>query len=64
MVILENPKIVLPTDTIALAMILEKYATDWKSTLEFLADFCETTGIPLDVEGIENCMQEIYLENE
>ena len=62
MVILENQKIVLPTDTVAMAMILEKYASDWVEVLAFFEDYCDTNNIPLDVAGIEAEMQKIYGE--
>lgn len=62
MVILDNQKIVLPSNPKELAVLLDKCANDWKAVLSFLYEVSLMDGNMLDVNKVSYEMKKLYEE--
>ncbi len=61
--ILENVNLIdLPTDPISVASLLDKYATDWEATLDFLCNFSKAKGIEIQRKEVIEILSEKYKE--
>lgn len=61
--ILENVNLIdLPTDPISVAKLLDKYATDWEATLDFLCNFSKSRGFEIERKEVIKILSEKYKE--
>ena len=61
--ILENVNLIgLPTDPRRLATLLDRYATDWEATLDFLCNFSKSRGFEIERKEVIKILSEKYKE--
>ncbi len=61
--ILESVNMIdFPTDPIRVAELLDRHATDWETTLDFLCSFSRARGIEIVREEVVKIMLEKYKE--
>lgn len=55
--------IIIPTDPKELASLLDNYAQDWSTVLNFLEEIAHKSGISLETDSVSKIMTVQYLED-